>query len=215
MVCLIPKSIKTTRLPCLSVGKAYGRAVVTSWVMSRPSMSSWCRARCYQGLLFFHAELAVGVFRVGVAAVRHHALDHAALAQPPHQRPRVDALNADHAVALHERFQRFLGAVVGKALAEFAPDKAAHERLVALHVVDRHAVVADMRIGHGHDLAVVARIGHDLLVAGHRGVEHHFAHRLAAVPESVAPVDRSIFQRQHGAFFANHTFLHLRLTGRF
>src|SRR5690625_263718 len=33
------------------------------------------------------------------------------------------------------------------------------------------AVVPDVRIGHHHHLTVVARIGKDLLVAGHAGVE--------------------------------------------
>ena len=41
--------------------------------------------------------------------------------------------------------------------------------------VSARAVVADVRLGHHHDLAAVGGVGEDLLVAGHRGVEHHLA----------------------------------------
>jgi hypothetical protein len=46
--------------------------------------------------------------------------------------------------------------------------------------VDRIAAgVADVRIGQRDDLLRVGRIGEDFLIAGQRGVEHHFAGRRA------------------------------------
>ena len=42
----------------------------------------------------------------------------------------------------------------------------------------RDAVVADLRVGEGDQLAGVARVGHRLLVAGHRGREHDLADRV-------------------------------------
>ncbi len=41
------------------------------------------------------------------------------------------------------------------------------------------ADIADMREGEGDDLTGIGGIGHDLLIAGHRGVEADLAHRLA------------------------------------
>ena len=35
--------------------------------------------------------------------------------------------------------------------------------------------IAELGIGEGHELTRIARIGHDFLVTGHAGVEHHFA----------------------------------------
>ena len=48
------------------------------------------------------------------------------------------------------------------------------------------AVVADERVGHRDDLPLVGRIGEDLLVAGHRGVEDDLARGLAAGAEGLA-----------------------------
>ena len=47
--------------------------------------------------------------------------------------------------------------------------------LGAFDILGVDAVVADFRIGHRDDLAAIAGIGEDLLVAGHRGVEADFA----------------------------------------
>ena len=44
-----------------------------------------------------------------------------------------------------------------------------------LVVVGGGAVVADVRVGEGDDLAGVAGVGEDLLVAGHGGVEDHLS----------------------------------------
>jgi hypothetical protein len=50
----------------------------------------------------------------------------------------------------------------------------------------------------GDDLAGVGRIGEDLLVSGHRGVEAHFAEGLAEGAEARPPEDRAVLQDQHG-----------------
>ena len=42
----------------------------------------------------------------------------------------------------------------------------------------------------------VGRVGQDLLVAGHAGVEHDLAERLAARAEAAAGEDRAVFQGQ-------------------
>ena len=63
----------------------------------------------------------------------------------------------------------------------------ARMRLVGLHVVRVRADVADVRKGEGDDLPRERRVGHDLLIAGHRGVKAHLAHRLAFRAEAAAP----------------------------
>jgi hypothetical protein len=59
------------------------------------------------------------------------------------------------------------------------------------------SVVADVGVGHGHDLALVRGIGQDLLVAGHAGVEDHLASRLTARAEGPSVEDLAILQSQY------------------
>ena len=65
---------------------------------------------------------------------------------------------------------------------------------MAFHVFGVDAVVADLRIGHGDDLATIAGIGEDFLVAGHRGVETDLAVDLAEGAEGRSGEDRAVFQ---------------------
>ena len=66
---------------------------------------------------------------------------------------------------------------------QFADDEPGQVRLAALDVLGVDAVVADLRVGHRDDLAAVARIGQDLLVAGHARVEADLAVDLAVGAE--------------------------------
>ncbi len=138
----------------------------------------------------------LGLERVVDRTVMDHALDHAARAQPTGQGAGVDPLDPDDQVLLHEALKILVRAVVAGRTRELAHDEAARERSVRLHVVDRDPVVPDVGIGHRHDLAVVARIGQDLLVAGHRGVEHDLSDRPPGVTERVAVVHRAVLERQ-------------------
>src|SRR5213079_2060210 len=54
---------------------------------------------------------------------------------------------------------------------QVAHDDAATEGTPALVVGVGHAVVADVGVGEGDDLAGVGRVGDDLLIAGQHGVE--------------------------------------------
>src|SRR5690606_32068328 len=60
------------------------------------------------------------------------------------------------------------------------------------------ADVADMGEGEGHDLPGIGGVGHDFLVAGHRGVEDQFGHGLARRAEALAVEERSVGQGQAG-----------------
>ena len=87
-----------------------------------------------------------------------------------------------------------VGAEVAHPAALLADDEPGQVRLVTLHVFGVHAVVADLGVGHRDDLPAVARIGEDLLVAGHRGVEADLAVDLAFGAEGRSGKDGSVFQ---------------------
>ena len=100
--------------------------------------------------------------------VAERAAQHAAVADLPHERPRVDAGERDDALLAQPR--RELGPHV------------AHDDALALHAVGLHprlvdAVGADQRVGEAEHLRDVARVGDRLLVAGHRGREAGLAGR--------------------------------------
>ena len=102
---------------------------------------------------------------------------------------------------LHEVFvQRVVGAPVGHDGGKLADHEAGDVRRPRLDVLRIDAVVPDERIRHGDDLATVARIGQDLLVARQRGIEDDFAVFLAIGTDRYAFVDRSVFQCQEPAF---------------
>ncbi len=75
-----------------------------------------------------------------------------------------------------------------------AVDGGAHDRrprvdAIRFHRVGADTVVADHRVGERDQLAGVARVGHRLLVAGHRGREHDLPdrRRVGAAGEAVEP----------------------------
>ena len=127
-------------------------------------------------------------------ARREHAAAHRSLvADVADERPRVEIGDRrDPAVGRATMSQPRFGA--GRVL---AVDRGAHDRgarvdAVGLHRLRRDAVVADLRVGERDQLAGVARIGHRLLVAGHRGREHDLADRVrvgaAGEPVEAGPV---------------------------
>jgi hypothetical protein len=54
---------------------------------------------------------------------------------------------------------------------ERADDQPGNHRTVGFHVDVHGAVIADVRVRHHHELAVVRRVGHDFLVPRHAGVK--------------------------------------------
>ena len=67
-----------------------------------------------------------------------------------------------------------------------------------LHVLRIDPVVADQRVGHAHELAAIGRIGHDLLIARHGGVEDDLAVGLARGAAGSAPEDAAVGEGQEG-----------------
>ena len=60
------------------------------------------------------------------------------------------------------------------------------------------ARVADVGVGEGHKLALVRGIGHDFLVAAHRGVEHDLADLRAALAKADALEHAAVLEHQLG-----------------
>ena len=89
-------------------------------------------------------------------------------------------------------------AEIGRQQRQVADDQAGGVDLRGLDVFGVDAVVADVRIRQGDDLAAVARVGEDFLVTGHRGVEHHFAGRVAGGADRISFENRAIGEGQDG-----------------
>ncbi len=114
----------------------------------------------------------------------------------PGQSAGVDLGQADDAVIEQELLQRLLGAPVAELRAELADDKPFHLDVRGLNVLLVDAAVADVGIGHGHDLAFVGWVGQDLLIAHHARIEADLSEPLARGPERLPIEDLAVFQSQ-------------------
>ena len=99
----------------------------------------------------------------------------ACVAEQPGQAPRVDGGDAADAVARQHRGEMGLGAMIRLPASQIAHDHAPAERPAGLEIGERGAVVADVGVGERDDLARVAGVCEDLLIAAQHGVEHHLA----------------------------------------
>ncbi len=77
----------------------------------------------------------------------------------------------------------------------------------------RNAVVADHRRREADDLLREARIGDDLLVAGHRGREDRLADRKALGGDGLSSEDRAVLEREE-ASHAPYTSLPAAIVAR-
>ena len=96
-------------------------------------------------------------------------------AQMTHERACIDPFDGYHAALAQELRQRFGAAPIGRMGAHIAHHQPAQGDLARLHIIFVHAVVADLRIGHGHDLAGVRRIGDHFQIAHQPRVEAELA----------------------------------------
>ncbi len=126
---------------------------------------------------------------------REHAFHRAESAQLAHQGPGVDARDAHDSMPGEIVFERAFRAEIARHPAEISHDEAGQMGMLAFEIGGVDAIVADLGIGHRHDLAPIARIGQDFLIAGHRGVETHFAIDFAGGAEARARHDRAVFER--------------------
>ncbi len=122
--------------------------------------------------------------------MRDHGVGHALFADQRGQRAGVDAGQADDAAGFQPVIERAGRAVIRRRGDVGAQNDAAGARagrhIEALDVLVIGADIADMREGEGDDLAGIGRVGEDLLITGHGGIEAHFAGGGAGGPEAEA-----------------------------
>ena len=134
-----------------------------------------------------------GVVEIGR---RQDALHRPPDPRQPHQGAGVDPLDADDAVSGQKRFERFLRAEVADPAAQLANHEAADPGATALQILVVDPVIADLGVGHRHDLTVIGGVGQDLLITGHARVEDDLAIDLAPGAKGPAGEDRTVLERE-------------------
>ncbi len=136
------------------------------------------------------------LLRVGLGNVfsGNHAIHDAAHAKFFGERTGVDALNAGDAVFFQILIERLPRAPTADHRRKFAHHKAGDVRLIALDVIRIHAVVADLRISHRHDLPFVRGVREDFLIPCHRSVEANLAASRGARAKTFAVENRAVFE---------------------
>ena len=165
---------------------SYDFAEVTRLASSWPAIVGSARASA----ISFFGGSAVG---------RDDAAQRAHIAEVPHQRARIQIPNHRDAVALQILLRGFAGAPVRSERGKFAHDQRFDVRLRRFLVVEIRAHVADVRIREADDLAGVARIGENFLIAGEAGVKNDFAAAAGASARRAAVKDSSVLERESRA----------------
>ena len=118
----------------------------------------------------------LGTQRRGVAPLGGEHAPHLPMAaQPPHDRADVEAFDRGHAVRAQVAAQPALGGAVGGLRGELPGHDPRGAGPVRLGPARAHSVVAEVRLGHHHDLPGGGGVGEDLLIAAHRGMEDDLA----------------------------------------
>ena len=102
------------------------------------------------------------------------------------ERARVDACDRGHAAVGQPVEPAALGTRRILAVDRLAHDRRTRPRPLGLHRLGADAVIANVRVGEGDQLAGEAGVGHRLLVAGHAGREDDLAHGVAVGATGVA-----------------------------
>jgi hypothetical protein len=138
-----------------------------------------------------NVELAVG-------GVDHDTVGRTAIPDTTRDGAGIDVAYTGQIVALQPVIERLDRAPVGGVGDVAADDHTSGSRRDRLDIFEIGADISDMRKCEGDDLPGVRRIGDDLLVAGHRGIEADFADRMAGGPDAFAPENRAVSQHQRG-----------------
>ena len=168
----------------------------------RPLLGPGVRARARHAIdqgQTFHLGRAARLLdqRIGIEVHRREAAaHHAAIAQVPRERARVDARDSRHAAGLQQIAQPARRAPVARVIAELATHHRLRAQPVALEVFLVDPVVAQQGIREGDDLSAVRGIAQHLLIARHGGVEDHLSRRLRPRPAGLAAKHATVFERQ-------------------
>ena len=122
------------------------------------------------------------------------------IAEYPCNGAGVHTLDANDIILLQVILQRALIAEIAPPGREMPHHKSGTPGPVGFVVLMIHAVIADERIAHDDSLSGIGRIGENLLIAGHGGVENHFAHAVVRRSDGLA--------FKHGAVAKNQSRFH-------
>ena len=89
--------------------------------------------------------------------------------------PCVDSFDSQQVVAFEVGVEILFRSEIAGDSASLSDNEAGEERSSTLDIFAIEAIVPNFRIGHRHNLAPIARVGQDFLVAGHARVEADFA----------------------------------------
>ena len=148
--------------------------------------------------------LGLALERVEIEAagrlVRDHGVGHALFADQRGERAGVDAGEPDDAAAFQPGIEMARRAVVrrlgDRGMQHDAARAGRRREIDGLDVLVVGADIADMGKREGDDLPGIGRIGEDLLIAGHRGVEADFADGMAGGAEADAFEHGAVGQHQ-------------------
>ncbi len=128
-----------------------------------------------------------------------HPAEGAAVAEMAGERAGVDPAQPGHALAAQLLVEGAIRRGVSDSLGELPDDQRTAVHPAGLGVVVPHPVVPDQRVGHDHHLARVRRIGADLLIPGHAGVEDDLTRRRRAERGTEEPplVDEGAVDQGH------------------
>ena len=128
--------------------------------------------------------------------MRDHRIGRAVQADAAGERAGVYAGKADLALRRQPFGKAALRAEAGR-LGHILAHHAAHRAVyLRFEVFVIRADIADMGEGEGDNLARIGRVRHHFLIARHRGVEAHFAHRAAGGAEALAPYHRAVGEHE-------------------
>ena len=139
---------------------------------------------------------------------RNHGVHNALRTDMAHQPTGIHAADAHQLVPLHKMVQRLVRLQVGVLRGELTHHEARHHGRDRLHIDIHGPVVPDVRVGHHHDLPVIGRIRHDLLIPRHAGVKTEFAARFARMANGVSLHDDPVRQGQFARRTIRRRLLH-------
>nr|GEU28458.1 hypothetical protein [Tanacetum cinerariifolium] len=122
----------------------------------------------------------------------------ALFAQDAGQLAGIDTGDGDDVLGLQVVGQRLGGAEIRCQQRQVADDQTGGVDFGGLDVFGIDAVVADVRIRQGDDLAAVGWIGKDLLVTGHGSIENHFPGGVTGSADRKTFEDGSVSEGQDG-----------------
>ena len=118
--------------------------------------------------------------------------------------PSIHSLHSHDAMTDQIIGKGFIPPPVAEDGAVLFDDEPLDLRCLRFHILIINSIISDQRVCHDHDLAFVRRIGEDLLVSCHAGVEDELSRFLSGEPEGLPFEYRPIFQGQNGFWVIFH-----------